>query len=179
MVSFNGEDDGLPIRGALLCFHDANISMLNNNFSHNSGARNGGILNVKYSMVEIEQSTLRFGYTKGDGGAIYATDSHVKISNSTIEHNRASRRGGAIGIYKGYLEIEDTIIRNSSGIIYGSTIFACDSEVSLSPNPFTVRKFTSIIYGQCIQYNRASSYSYYSFIISIIMPMLIMLCCIR
>ena len=179
MVSFNEENAGLSIHGSLLCFYNANVSILNSNFSHNSGGRNGGILYTKYSMVEIEQSTFRFSYAKNEGGVIYASDSHVKISNSTIEHNRAGRRGGAISIYKGSLEIEDTSIRNSSGILYGGTIFACESEVSLSSHSFTVSTFRSIIYGECLQYNEASShyvYSYSSFIISIIVPLLIMLC---
>ena len=174
MISFNGDNDGLPIHGALLCFYNANISILHNNFSHNSGGRNGGLLSLEYSMVEIEQSTLRFGYAEREGGAIYASDSHVKISNSTIEHNRAGRRGGAIGIYKGSLDIKDTSIRNSSGILFGGTVLACDSEVSLSSHSFTVTSVYGL--GECIQYNRASSYSCYSFILSIIMPLLIIMC---
>lgn len=99
MVSFNGDNDGLPIHGALLCFHNANISILHNNFSHNSGGRDGGLLSVKYSTVEIERSTLRFGYAKEEGGAIYAPDSHVKLVTpqlNTIE--QAAEEGQLVSI---------------------------------------------------------------------------------
>ena len=96
----------------------------------------------------------------------------MKINHSTIEHNRAGLRGGAIGIYTGKLEIEDTSIRNSSGIFYSGTVIACESEVAFS-YPFTVSTFTSIYDQECLQYNKASS-KYFSFIISTIMPLLIL-----
>ena len=176
MYNVKLESNVFSLHGSsLLSFLNANVSILNSNFSHNSGRLNGGILNVRNTTVEIERSSFRFSYAEFNGGVIYASDSHVKINHSIIEHNRAGSRGGAIGIYTGNLEIEDTVIRNSSGILYGGTIIACESEVTFS-YPFTVSTFTSIYDQECLQYNGASSYRTFPFIISLIMPLLIIIC---
>ena len=130
-------NNGSEGAGGVICsrsaFIYATIMILDNTFSHNSAAGDGGVIQAEDSQVTIERSIFsnntgggnggalqtdlyptRYTITNssfidnqagGDGGAMYVgqAGSHVTIYESTFSRNYAAESGGAISIIGGTL----------------------------------------------------------------------------
>ena len=155
-------NNGSEGAGGVICsrsaFIYATIMILDNTFSHNSAAGDGGVIQAEDSQVTIERSIFsnntggrnggalqtdlyptRYMITNssfidnqagGDGGAMYVgqAGSHVTIYESIFSRNYAAESGGAISIIGGTLQLNRTIFYENSANI-GEVINAYNTHV--------------------------------------------------
>ena len=149
--------------GGVICIRNASISLLNNNFTHNSAVRNAGVLRVDESDVTVERSifsnntaggnggvfytyfypttytithsTFSNNHAGGDGGVMYVgrADSQVRIHHSTLSSNSAANRGGVIAIVASTLLVNGASVFENTAEL-GDVVSACNSNVTIS-NP--------------------------------------------
>ena len=146
--------------GGVICIRNASISLLDNDFSHNSAAGEGGVIQVDESDITIERSIFRNNSAVRNGGVLHTyfyptrytiinssfTDnqagdnggvmyvgragSHVTISQSTFGFNNATERGGVITIIGSTLEINSGSIFENNAEM-GEMVSACNSIVTI------------------------------------------------
>ena len=149
--------------GGVICIRNASISLLNNNFTHNSAVGNAGVLKVGESDVTVERSifcdntaggnggvfhtyfypttytithsTFSNNHAGGDGGVMYVgrADSQVRIHHSTLSFNSAANRGGVIAIVASTLLVNGASVFENTAEL-GDVVSACNSNVTIS-NP--------------------------------------------
>ena len=166
--------------GGVICIRNASVSVLDNNFSHNSAAGDAGVLRVDESDVTVERSIFSnniaggnggvfhtyfypTSYTitqtsftgnqaGGDGGVMYVgrAGSQVRIQQTTFGVNHASGRGGAIAIAGSRLYINTASIYENTAKL-GGVASACKSSVKISNRK--IRTKPDPIYKYCTLYD--------------------------
>lgn len=98
-LNLQGRRDNI---GGVVCIRNATVSLVNNQFRHNSAAGYGGVLYIDDSRVTIQGSIFDNNTAEFDGGVTYTEFYRVlmKISHSIFSKNQA-RRGSGGAIYLG------------------------------------------------------------------------------
>ena len=114
---------------------------MDNIFSHNSAAGDGGVIQTDESDVTIERSIFSNNTAGGNGGALqtYLYPSNYTVMNSSFTYNQAGGDGGVMYIGKA----------GSHVTIYGSTNYC---------NYAAERGVIIAVVGSTLQLNRASVY---------------------
>ena len=113
--TFNRAIDVIPGNngGGVICARNASISVVDNNFSHNSATGDAGVIQADDSQITIERSIFSNNTAGGNGGALqtYLYPTNYMIVNSSFTNNQAGGDGGAMYIGRGGCHVT----------IYGST----------------------------------------------------------
>ena len=147
--------------GGVICIRNASISLMDNNFSHNTATGDAGVIRVDESHVTIQRSifnnntaggdggvfhtyfyptTFTIVYTSftdnqagGDGGVMYVgrAGSYVTIVYSTFTSNSATNRGGALAVIGTTVHINGATISDNTAQL-GEVVSACNSNVTFS-----------------------------------------------
>jgi hypothetical protein len=170
--------------GGVICIRNASVSVLDNEFSHNSAAGDGGVLLVDESDVTVERSIFsnntaggnggvfhtyfyptsytitQTSFTNnqagGDGGVMYVgrAGSQVRIRQTTFGVNRAAGRGGAIAIAGSTLYINTASIYGNTAKL-GGVASACKSNVKIANRK--VQNKPDPVYKYCTLYDSSNS----------------------
>ena len=149
--------------GGVMCIRTASLSIIDNNFSHNSAAGGAGVIQVDESDVIIERSIFsnnRVGGNGGvlltyayptrysiinssftnnqagyDGGVMYVgrADSHVTFSLSAFVFNNAKNRGGVVAIAGSFLKLSQVSTFENTAKL-GNVVSFCKSHI-ITENP--------------------------------------------
>ena len=147
--------------GGVICIRNASISLMDNNFSHNTATGDAGVVRVDESHVTIQRSifsnntaggdggvfhtyfyptTFTIAYTSftdnqagGDGGVMYVgrAGSYVTIVYSTFTSNSATNRGGALAVIGTTVDINRATVSDNTAQL-GEVVSACNSNVTFS-----------------------------------------------
>ena len=169
--------------GGVICIRNASIFILDNNFSHNSAAGNGGVLRVDESDVTVERSvfdnntagddggvfytyfypttytithsTFTNNQAGGDGGVMYVgrEDSQVTIHQSTFSSNTAADRGGVIAVVGSTLHLHGASVVENSAEL-GEVVSACNSNVTTT-NP-EIPETQDLTHPSCFLYGNST-----------------------
>ena len=169
--------------GGVLCIRNASISILDNDFSHNSAARGAGVIQVDESDIIIKRSIFRnnraggnggvlhtyFYPTRytitnssfinnqagGDGGVMYVgrAGSLMTFSQSTFVFNSAKNRGGVFAVIGSFLKISQASTFENTAKL-GKMVSACNSHVITENPAFPIRR--DPIYSFCVLFGNSS-----------------------
>ena len=147
--------------GGVICIRNASISLMDNNFLHNTATGDAGVIRVDESDVTVQRSifsnntaggdggvfhtyfypsTYTISHTSfsdnqagGDGGVMYVgrAGSHVAISQSMFTFNSATNRGGALAVIGTTVHINGATISDNTARL-GEVVSACNSNVTIS-----------------------------------------------
>ena len=141
--TFNRAMDLIPGNngGGVICARNASVSVVDNNFSHNSATGDAGVIQADNSQITIERSIFSNNTAGGNGGALqtYLYPTNYMIVNSSFTNNQAGGDGGAMYIGRAGCHVT----------IYGSTF---------SDNYAAERGGVIAIIGSTLQLNQASIY---------------------
>ena len=147
--------------GGVICIRNASISLIDNDFSHNTATGDAGVIRVDESDVTVQRSIFSNNTAGGDGGVFHTyfypstytishssfTDnqaggdggvmyvgragSHVAISQSTFTFNNATNRGGVLAVIGTTVHINGATISDNTAQL-GEVVSACNSNVTIS-----------------------------------------------
>ena len=147
--------------GGVICIRNASISLMDNNFSHNTATGDAGVIRVDESDVTVQRSIFSNNTAGGDGGVFHTyfypstytishssfTDnqaggdggvmyvgrasSHVDISQSMFTFNNATNRGGVLAVIGTTVRINGATISDNTAQL-GEVVSACNSNVTIS-----------------------------------------------
>ena len=169
--------------GGVICIRNASISLVDNNFSHNTATGNAGVIRVDESHVTIQRSifsnntaggdggvfhtyfyptTYTISHTSftdnqagGDGGVMYVgrAGSYVTISQSTFTSNSATNRGGVLAVIGTTVHINGATISDNTAQL-GEVVSACNSNVTFSDPQISSTQ--DPVYSFCSLYNSSN-----------------------
>ena len=169
--------------GGVICIRNASISLMDNNFSHNTATGDAGVIRVDESHVTVQRSifsnntaggdggvfhtyfypsTYTISHTSftdnqagGDGGVMYVgrAGSHVAISQSTFTSNNATNRGGVLAVIGTTVHINGATISDNTAQL-GEVVSACNSNVTIS-NP-QISPTQDPVYSFCSLYDSSN-----------------------
>ena len=147
--------------GGVICIRNASISLMDNNFSHNTATGDAGVIRVGESDVTVQTSIFSNNTARGDGGVFHTyfypstytishtsfsdnqaggdggvmyvgrAGSHVAISQSTFTFNSATNRGGVLAVIGTTVHINGATISDNTAQL-GEVVSACNSNVTIS-----------------------------------------------
>ena len=169
--------------GGVICIRNASISLIDNDFSHNTATGNAGVIRVDESDVIVQRSIFSNNTAGGDGGVFHTyfypttytishssfTDnqaggdggvmyvgragSHVAISQSTFTFNSATNRGGVLAVIGSAVHINGANISDNTAQL-GEVLSACNSNVTISDPQISLSQ--DPVYSFCSLYDSSN-----------------------
>ncbi|WP_455209566.1 Calx-beta domain-containing protein [Kaarinaea lacus] len=96
----------------------SNVIVTANNMDPTYNAVGAGIYSINFATLILDNSTVSFNNSEGDGAGIY-TQSYTYILNSTISDNNSPASGGGLVSLMGSLYLYNVTIDNNHASVYG------------------------------------------------------------
>ncbi len=111
--------------------YQANVTILNCNFTKNRASQQGGVIYSNEGIVKIINSTFTDNLCFGNGGAIITTRGSINITNSYFRNNSAEY-GGALSLKMEDIYMDNVTFVENNANIKGAAVYSKAEWVNVS-----------------------------------------------
>jgi hypothetical protein len=95
----------------------------------------GGGIAIYFGSLRIENSTIRFNHTDGNGGAIWSEGASVNLINTMVDDNDATRLGGGMYVASPIVILSNSTVSRNTANAGGGLFVARPPDENEEPDP--------------------------------------------